>query len=420
MLNRNHRSPLGPTFAVLALLLFPAAASAVSDADPGPSAPAAVEPASAGAYPAAGGGGLNVPDAPRIKDVICLSGCSKLRTSSPGGTVEITGRNLESVVSVSFRTKSGRTRVRPDSGNSTRLVATVPDGAATGTVVLIGLGGSKSRPSAVTLRIGPVPKAQGRVRVTDASSSPARAYQYGRRKPTLRFIVAGGKASSNLRIDVVDRRGNVVRSFFREVPTGSPQKLVWPGRVRGGQPAPNGAYRFVVRNADGSAAALSKRLRRLRTRARSSAANRADDPFGFRLYRYIFPLKGSHTYGDGVGAGRGHQGVDILARCGLPIRAARAGTVYWNDYQAEGAGNYLVINTRGNGGKSQVYMHMSSRSKFRKGAKVKTGQVIGRVGSTGRSSACHLHFEQWSSPGWYQGGTFMNPLAALKRWDRYS
>ncbi|MFM8889412.1 MAG: M23 family metallopeptidase, partial [Solirubrobacterales bacterium] len=93
---------------------------------------------------------------------------------------------------------------------------------------------------------------------------------------------------------------------------------------------------------------------------------------------------------------------------------------YWNDYQASGAGNYLVINLAGTGGQSHVYMHLSEPSPLKKGSFVRTGQRIGTVGTTGRSTACHLHFEHWSAPGWYQGGTFLDPTSQLKAWDRYS
>jgi murein DD-endopeptidase MepM/ murein hydrolase activator NlpD len=65
-------------------------------------------------------------------------------------------------------------------------------------------------------------------------------------------------------------------------------------------------------------------------------------------------------------------------------------------------------------------MHMPVRSPLKVGTQVKTGQRIGSVGTTGRSSACHLHFEIWSAPGWYQGGTFTNPTPLLRNWDRYS
>jgi murein DD-endopeptidase MepM/ murein hydrolase activator NlpD len=44
--------------------------------------------------------------------------------------------------------------------------------------------------------------------------------------------------------------------------------------------------------------------------------------------------------------------------------------------------------------------------------------VIGYVGDTGDASECHLHFELWDAPGWYEGGRPVDPLALLKRWDR--
>ena len=52
--------------------------------------------------------------------------------------------------------------------------------------------------------------------------------------------------------------------------------------------------------------------------------------------------------------------------------------------------------------------------------RVKTGQPIGNVGDSGNASGCHLHFEIWSAPGWYEGGTFTDPAPSLKAWDKYS
>ena len=57
---------------------------------------------------------------------------------------------------------------------------------------------------------------------------------------------------------------------------------------------------------------------------------------------------------------------------------------------------------------------------MRRGQRVETGQPLGVVGDTGSASACHLHFEIWTAPGWYRGGTPIDPLPALKRWDRVS
>lgn len=127
-----------------------------------------------------------------------------------------------------------------------------------------------------------------------------------------------------------------------------------------------------------------------------------------------FPVRGRHTYGDGLGAGRGHQGQDIMAKCGKPVVAALPGRVSYRDYQGSGAGNYAVID-----GKRRlhdaVYMHMSKPAKVREGARVSAGDVIGRVGTTGRSTACHLHFEMWM-PAW-SAGKPVNPKPYLRRWD---
>ena len=130
-----------------------------------------------------------------------------------------------------------------------------------------------------------------------------------------------------------------------------------------------------------------------------------------------FPIRGRHTYGDGLGANRGHQGQDLMAKCGKPVVAAVGGRVRIVDYQGSGAGNYVVIK-----GKDRrydyVYMHLLRKAKVSRGDRVSAGEKVGRVGSTGRSSACHLHFEMWTAPGWYRGGKVANPTPFLKDLDR--
>lgn len=136
------------------------------------------------------------------------------------------------------------------------------------------------------------------------------------------------------------------------------------------------------------------------------------------LERGVFPVDGRHSFGTFVnsfGGGRGHQGQDVLAKCGLPLRAALGGTVYAVDVQ-KAAGNYIVINA--GDGTSQAYMHLIEPSPLKKGDRVVAGDPIGNVGQTGDATTCHLHFELWTAPGWYQGGDPVDPLPLLKSLDR--
>ncbi|MEX2194742.1 MAG: peptidoglycan DD-metalloendopeptidase family protein [Thermoleophilaceae bacterium] len=131
---------------------------------------------------------------------------------------------------------------------------------------------------------------------------------------------------------------------------------------------------------------------------------------------HVFPVQGAHTYGDGIGAGRNHRGADVMADCGTPLVAAQGGEVYFVGYQSA-AGHYMVV-TGSETGQDYVYMHMTAAPAFEKGDTVQTGQQIGQVGDSGNASACHLHFELWSAPGWYRGGDYLDPVPALKAWDR--
>src|SRR5690606_21869800 len=87
-----------------------------------------------------------------------------------------------------------------------------------------------------------------------------------------------------------------------------------------------------------------------------------------------------------------HDGTDFGVGCGTPIRAAAAGTVVAQYYNG-GYGNRVILNNGVKRGVSVIttYNHLS-RYAVGTGTKVKRGQVIGYVGSTGYSTGCHLHF----------------------------
>jgi murein DD-endopeptidase MepM/ murein hydrolase activator NlpD len=86
----------------------------------------------------------------------------------------------------------------------------------------------------------------------------------------------------------------------------------------------------------------------------------------------------------------GHSGIDIASRTGTPIAAADAGYVVLAGWDTWGYGNQVVID-HGNGFKTR-YAHLSSIL-VKAGDTVKKGQKIGLMGSTGRSTGPHLHFE---------------------------
>jgi len=85
-----------------------------------------------------------------------------------------------------------------------------------------------------------------------------------------------------------------------------------------------------------------------------------------------------------------HAGMDFTAKSGTPIFATGEGVVEKADNTASGYGNHIVI--RHGFGYETLYGHMS-KINIRPGQKVKRGDVIGVVGSTGTSTAPHLHYE---------------------------
>ena len=156
-----------------------------------------------------------------------------------------------------------------------------------------------------------------------------------------------------------------------------------------------------------------------------SASSRASTTDSLEFYWHRFPLAGPFTYGLGDGRfgaprpGRLHQGQDLMAASGTPVVAPRGGVVKTVAYQAGGAGHYIVLRADGED-RSYVFMHLLDGSvRVRPGDRVRTGQRLADVGSTGSSTGPHLHFEAWVGE-WFGGGQAIDPLPDLQRWDAWS
>ncbi len=125
-------------------------------------------------------------------------------------------------------------------------------------------------------------------------------------------------------------------------------------------------------------------------------------PPKYALGSFIYPVRGRIT--DYFGARRGeHKGIDISASYGSSVWAADGGVVSFSG-KSSGYGNLVIINHEN--GYSTYYGHNSSIL-VKVGERVSQGEVIAKVGSTGRSTGNHVHFEV------VKNGTKENPLKYL-------
>ncbi len=204
--------------------------------------------------------------------------------------------------------------------------------------------------------------------------------------------------------------GQAVDTWRDTVRDGDVRTVDWRGVTDGDLKGEN-RYAFRVTARDQSGAV---------TQSADADDTRRDS---FKFFHNRFPVRGRHDYGGSQSvfgaprSGHSHQGHDVFASCGTPMASARGGRVQYSGYHSA-AGNYVVIDSK-RGNKDYVYMHLK-RSTTRTGERVRTGERIGTVGETGNASGCHLHFEIWTKPGWYEGGHAIDPLPDLRHWDRYS
>jgi murein DD-endopeptidase MepM/ murein hydrolase activator NlpD len=164
-----------------------------------------------------------------------------------------------------------------------------------------------------------------------------------------------------------------------------------PGSVDGGfgQGTENALKRFQAAagiTADGAAGKAT--LRALRHSRQRTSTQPVSNPGG--PIRFLLPLNAPRGDGFGYPGGRRHDGIDFPAPMGSAVGAAGRGTVSFAGWNSGGYGNLMVVRHRD--GYETWYAHLSA---FRvgNGTAVAGGVRIASVGSTGRSTGPHLHFE---------------------------
>jgi Peptidase family M23 len=243
-------------------------------------------------------------------------------------------------------------------------------------------------------------KRRGATLLTSFAVSRKHLYLHGR-PARIRFTLAGRRAVHvTLRVlNTVDRSTVTTIDLGERAP--GEHTAVLTGLEAG--LLPEGTYLLHI---------AGRGLRRAPT-----ASSTAD----VQVSHHAFPIAGAFDWGgedSRFGAkrhGHSHQGQDLAAAEGTPVVAPRGGLVEAVQYQAAGAGHYVVLDADDED-HDYVFMHLRTGSiPVEEGDRVRTGQVIGEVGNTGSSTGPHLHFEIWVG-GWYTGGQPIDPLPLLQSW----
>ncbi len=356
-----------------------------------------------------------------IQSVACLRGCVG-GEARVGSVVRARGAGMGDVETVTFLGGRGeRDDVKAPvlRAGATTADARVPARAVSGRVRVRNADGAPSAPSAASLTIGEgaAPPDGARTRGSapdrdtsdrlDARLETRTVFFAGFRPAVIRYVVTAPEpVPVAAEVRRVSDGASVARFDLGTVAPGAEQRVGWDGTI-GGTVAPDGRYEFRVFSP--AAGALA-----------ADATPSGEVAASFRFLDHKFPVRGAHSFGGATalfGAprqGHTHQGQDVFAACGTPLVAARGGVVVFAAFQGN-AGNYVVVKGDGDG-IDYAYMHLQQPARVARGARVRTGQRLGEVGDTGNAQGCHLHFEMWSPPGWYEGGTALDPLPALQGW----
>ena len=382
--------------------------------------------APAAAAQSSGGGTIYVAT-PKVAKVTCLRKCASKARARGGSVLKVTGTALASVTQLTYLGSYGSgddATVKVRAGSDHRINARVPIGAVTGPIALSTAAGGRSAPTKPVLILPPLPpepnaelspvpgpRVNGAPRL-ETGTSRTKAFVGARPGVTFSFRLSGASAAA-LKVELVSATDGVAVKTWtpQEVAPDQVQSISWNGRLgRAGAKPGRYSFRLTAASADGAEVHSSQ-----------SGDIERDS---FDLYDNVFPVRGRHDYG-GAGAdfgsgraGHSHQGQDVMSKCGTRMVAARGGRIKFKQYHAA-AGHYIVIDGDGTD-VDYVYMHLDQPSPFSEGDRVYTGQTIGAVGDSGNAQGCHLHFELWSAPGWYDGGKPFDPLPSLQAWDSWS
>jgi murein DD-endopeptidase MepM/ murein hydrolase activator NlpD len=360
--------------------------------------------------------GVVVRPAPELRSWRCVRACQDTATASTGSLVRVRGRVLGRTYEVVFLGAEGEAddvSAAPLRRKRNVVDVRVPLGAAPGPLLVATHDGQQSQPSLTALAIAPPAtlKVAGAGPTVEVQAQSRRAFFDAARPATVAYVLHGDSPARVLVELVRSSDGAVITSWDAgDIAPDVPQSVAWDGTA-GGKLQKPGRYSFRVSAVNASG-----------VRAGSAQSTEpAPDPAQIQFLQHEFPVRGPHYFGEFAarfGGGRGHQGQDVFAACGTPLVAARGGIVKFKQYHSR-AGHYIVVD----GEQTAVdyaYMHMRSAALVNEGERVHTGQLIGYVGQTGRASGCHLHFEMWTGPGWYDGGQPFDPLPSLLDWDRTS
>ncbi len=115
---------------------------------------------------------------------------------------------------------------------------------------------------------------------------------------------------------------------------------------------------------------------------------------GENLPAFIWPTRGNLSSFFGLRYRHrketAHEGIDVAAPTGTPVKAARSGHVIYVGNRIKGYGNMVIV--RHADTYSTVYAHLS-KFNVKKGQFISRGSLLGKVGRTGRARGAHLHFE---------------------------